>query len=172
MSALLEAVARLYADGGWIIAPLLGCGLALWYLLVLRAFNLRLPGVAPLEPTQRAAWIARQRTRLQNHASLIAALIAAAPLLGLLGTVGGMITTFDALTARGDATRGVAGGISTALLTTQLGLGVAVPGLVMAAVLNQRARRLDTRLDQLAVGPDCPADAALTDTALAPGARS
>lgn len=161
MTALAASLDRLLRDGGWVIVPLLGCGLALWYLLVLRALNLRLPAAAevPLDLIGRAAWVQRHRTRLQHHGALITTLIAAAPLLGLLGTVGGMIATFEALDAHGDATQGVAGGISAALLTTQLGLGVAVPGLVVASVLNLRARRLDTRLDQLAVGPECPADA-------------
>ena len=70
---------------------------------------------------------------------VLRALVVAAPLLGLLGTVDGMIETFGslhggvlALSDRGS----VAGGISTALISTQLGLGIGIPGLIVARALE------------------------------------
>ena len=74
------------------------------------------------------------------------------PLMGLLGTVIGMIETFDsladsALFAQGGG--GIAGGISQALFTTQMGLVVAVPGLVMGRLLSRKEDRLATELDQI-----------------------
>ena len=55
-----------------------------------------------------------------------------APLLGLLGTVMGMIETFDSLSdmALFSSSGGIAGGISQALITTQIGLVIAIPGLL------------------------------------------
>lgn len=90
-------------------------------------------------------------TALGRHAVLIASLVAVAPMLGLLGTVMGMIVTFESL---GEMTLfsqsgGIASGIATALLTTQMGLVVAVPGLVAKSVLDRRARRIAGDLAQI-----------------------
>ena len=75
---------------------------------------------------------------------LINTLVASAPLLGLLGTVNGMIVTFDALTdmAFFRQTGGIAGGIAEALITTQMGLAIAIPGLLGQRLLERQARRL------------------------------
>ncbi|MEE2836257.1 MAG: MotA/TolQ/ExbB proton channel family protein [Myxococcota bacterium] len=69
--------------------------------------------------------------------SVCAAAAAVAPLLGLLGTVTGMIETFDSLGEMAMHTQGggIAGGISEALLSTQLGLCVAIPGLTLDRLL-------------------------------------
>ena len=89
------------------------------------------------------------RPRLRQHLQLIAVLAAVAPLLGLLGTVLGMMETFEviALFGTGDA-KAMAGGISVALVTTQAGLLVAVPGLLVSAALLRRARRLEMGFDE------------------------
>lgn len=80
---------------------------------------------------------------LDRHLALIGALAAAAPLLGLLGTVVGMITTFDIIAVYGTGNaRAMAGGISEALITTQTGLLVAIPGLYMKHFLARRAENL------------------------------
>ncbi len=73
---------------------------------------------------------------------LMAALVAAAPLLGLLGTVSGMILTFAAITGPGDPETMVASGISKALITTQAGLAVAIPGAFALVHLRRRYRHL------------------------------
>ena len=66
---------------------------------------------------------------------------AIAPLLGLLGTVTGMINTFKVITVHGTGDpRLMAGGISEALITTQLGLAVAIPIMMMAAFLGRKAQ--------------------------------
>ncbi len=73
----------------------------------------------------------------------IKALSQALPLLGLLGTVIGMIQTFDVITVFGNGNaRGLAGGISIALLTTMSGLITALSGLYFSANLNERVRLL------------------------------
>lgn len=93
-----------------------------------------------------------QARSLSRGQRVVRVLVAAAPLLGLLGTVTGMIETFASL---GDMTLvsrtgGVAGGISVALVSTQLGLVVAIPGLLAGRLLDQRESRL--RLVLLRIG--------------------
>lgn len=82
---------------------------------------------------------------------LIASIVAVAPLAGLLGTVTGMIETFDSL---GDMSLfsqsgGIAGGISQALFTTQMGLSIAVPGIIVGRILDKRQVTLEREIDQL-----------------------
>ncbi|SCY60180.1 MotA/TolQ/ExbB proton channel family protein [Desulfoluna spongiiphila] len=91
----------------------------------------------------------QKRPHLTRRIGLIATLAAVAPLLGLLGTVSGMITTFDviALFGTGNA-RAMAGGISESLITTQSGLSVAIPGMFMGVLLMRRAHRLSAKLDE------------------------
>ncbi|MFW5967572.1 MAG: MotA/TolQ/ExbB proton channel family protein [Persicimonas sp.] len=91
------------------------------------------------------------RDEMKRFEKLVAAIVAAAPLAGLLGTVTGMIETFDALQSMSLFTQsgGVAGGISVALISTQMGLVVAVPGLLVGRMLDRRQERLDQELDQL-----------------------
>lgn len=100
------------------------------------------PAAEVLEPAVRAL----QRS-LTNHLATIGVLAAVAPLLGLLGTVTGMITTFDVMAIFGTGNaRAMAGGISEALITTQTGLLVAIPGLYMKAFLERRAANLARHL--------------------------
>lgn len=85
--------------------------------------------------------------RLTNHLASIGVLAAIAPLFGLLGTVTGMIATFDVLAIFGTGnSRAMAGGISEALITTQTGLLLAVPGLYMKSFLSRRASNLQHRV--------------------------
>ena len=91
----------------------------------------------------------RQRPLLRRRLAVIGILAAIAPLLGLLGTVTGMMTTFDVISIFGTGNaRAMAAGISEALLTTQSGLLVAIPGLYMSIYLNRRAERLEDQFDE------------------------
>jgi biopolymer transport protein ExbB len=84
---------------------------------------------------------------LDRYMSTIAVLAQAAPLLGLLGTVLGMIATFDIISFFGTGNaKAMAGGISEALITTQIGLLIAIPGLYMSSFLKRRAERLKQRI--------------------------
>jgi biopolymer transport protein ExbB len=84
---------------------------------------------------------------LDAHLALIGVLASVAPLLGLLGTVTGMISTFDIIAVYGTGNaKAMAGGISEALITTQAGLLVAIPGLYMRNFLSRRAERLKQRI--------------------------
>jgi len=85
----------------------------------------------------------RVRPRMTRRLSVLSMTAAAAPLIGLLGTVTGMITTFSVITEHGTGDpQLLSGGISEALLTTQLGLAVAIPALLMHAGLSRWASRL------------------------------
>ncbi len=81
----------------------------------------------------------------------IKAVVVVAPLLGLLGTVSGMIETFDSLAEMALFTQsgGIAGGISQALITTQMGLAVAIPGVLLQSILNRRQRQIERDLAQV-----------------------
>ncbi|WP_319542090.1 MotA/TolQ/ExbB proton channel family protein [uncultured Pseudodesulfovibrio sp.] len=79
--------------------------------------------------------------------STILILAATAPLLGLLGTVTGMVNTFEVIAQFGTGNaKGLAAGISQALITTQSGLIVAVPGMVAGSLLYRRAAKLKDRM--------------------------
>ncbi len=84
---------------------------------------------------------------LEKHLAVIQVLSHLAPLLGLLGTVMGMMATFEIITIFGTGnTRAMAGGISEALISTQSGLLIAIPGLFMSEFLQKRAVHLKYRL--------------------------
>jgi biopolymer transport protein ExbB len=91
--------------------------------------------------------VQRINRSMNDYLSVIGILAAIAPLLGLLGTVTGMIATFDVLAVFGTGNaKAMAGGISEALITTQTGLLVAIPGLYMKGFLDRRARSLQQRI--------------------------
>jgi biopolymer transport protein ExbB len=103
-----------------------------------------------LRPYLDVAFFEEQR-EIRRYSRLIMTIVAAAPLLGLLGTVIGMIETFDSL---GDMSLfsqsgGIAGGISQALITTQMGLAVAIPGLIVSGILTRREKNIEIELAQM-----------------------
>lgn len=82
----------------------------------------------------------------------IAVTAAISPLLGLLGTVSGMIETFKMMTLFGSGDPAVvSGGIAQALVTTELGLVVAIPALILNAVLSRRAKAYYSELEGFAI---------------------
>lgn len=90
----------------------------------------------------RQGMIASSRVSLQRYLMSIRTLTVALPMLGLLGTVNGMIQTFDVMTVFGTGNaRGMAGGISVALITTMGGLLTALSGLYFSTQLTQRVSR-------------------------------
>jgi len=96
--------------------------------------------------------ILKVRPSLERFLPFLAITAAAAPLLGLLGTVTGMIKTFQLLTlfGTGDA-KSLSSGISEALVTTELGLMVAIPTLILHGALTRMAKRKLGLLEQLSV---------------------
>lgn len=91
------------------------------------------------------------RADMNRHRMLVRTLVAVAPLLGLLGTVDGMIETFDSLAEMALFTQsgGIAGGISRALFTTQMGLAVSIPGLLAGRMIERREETIRFQLDQI-----------------------
>jgi len=97
--------------------------------------------------------VLRELPAIERGQSIIKLLAGIAPLMGLLGTVTGMIATFQAITAfgSGDA-KLMAAGISQALITTVLGLVVAVPLLLLHSWVASRSRELVHILDEQSAG--------------------
>ena len=87
-----------------------------------------------------------------TYATLVKTIVILAPLVGLLGTVIGMIETFDALQSSAMFSQGnsISGGISKALFTTELGLVVAVPGLIVGRILDKQEERYELDFEQIA----------------------
>ena len=89
---------------------------------------------------------------LDRYLGLIGVLARVAPLLGLLGTILGMMRTFTIISLFGTGNpKAMAAGISEALITTQTGLLVAIPGLYMYGFLARRADNLKHRLASLGI---------------------
>jgi biopolymer transport protein ExbB len=90
---------------------------------------------------------------LERLLPFLALSAAAAPLLGLLGTVTGMINTFNAITVMGAGDpKTLAGGISEALITTEFGLIVAIPSLLLHAILSRKVKGIIGSMEQTATG--------------------
>lgn len=157
--------------GGFVMVPLTVAALVMWYGLGWRMMTLGAPHVGAMldEARERARRVAlgalgpADRTaavdetlyeyhrECERYSAVVKTIVMIAPLAGLLGTVTGMIETFDAL---GDMSLfsqsgGIAGGISQALISTQMGLAVAIPGLVAGRLLDRRADAVIDRLEQV-----------------------
>jgi len=122
--------------------------------VVVRAVNkgieLRDEGLIDLRSFLDYAFAEEEREIRKFHV-LITTIVLVSPLLGLLGTVIGMIGTFDSL---GDMSLysqsgGIAGGISQALFTTQMGLAVSIPGLIVNGILTRRQKDIELELAQI-----------------------
>lgn len=118
---------------------LLGVGLALYGLLFSRFLDLG-RGEDPADDPAAKLLVIR-------------GLVAAAPLLGLLGTVNGIVQAFDGMLVTGGVEQ-MSAGIGRALRTTQYGLALAAPGLLLERVLSRWAERAELlRGDVGAVSP-------------------
>lgn len=88
--------------------------------------------------------------RINQRIVFLSVLVTVAPLMGLLGTVIGMLTTFKGLAgASGKVIDTVASGISEALITTQTGLVIAIPGYIMVYMVTRRRQELAAFLARL-----------------------
>ena len=89
---------------------------------------------------------------LERYLNTLGTIAAITPLLGLLGTVIGMIKVFSTITTQGVGNPGaLAGGISEALLTTAAGMSVAIPTLMFYRYFRGRVRMLVLRMEQEAM---------------------
>lgn len=154
--------------GGNILLLIILLAALLWALILERWFYLErvYPGDADmarqlwLARSERRSWYAQQFRQyllhradrsLQRNLSFLKTLIKLCPLLGLLGTVLGMLEIFDAVAITGGTNpRATAGGVSKAIITTMAGMVVAISGLPVVGYLNRRIAAKKERLsDQL-----------------------
>jgi len=153
----LERIDRFMDEGGPVLWIILLVSLALWTLIIERYLYLYLGHRDHLERavarwkarSDRSSWYAMQVRRamiadivLRLHASLalIRALIAICPLLGLLGTVIGMIHIFDIMVFFGAGNaRAMASGVSLATIPTMAGMVVSISGLFFSVNLQRQA---------------------------------
>ena len=139
--AQIDALFQLLQQGGPVMVPLVLLSLLLYersfglYFMLKRARR-SLSQLSP-ETFDNLAAVRDMRVQLnetfQQHRFVISTLIAAAPLLGLLGTVSGMVSTFQSLIDRTGqkSMEGLADGISVALITTETGLAIAIPAVIL-----------------------------------------
>ena len=143
----VEAAGNLIDGGGPFVFWIFACGVIMWTLLLERFWYFRM--VLPFEVKQvlelwttrrdHVSWRARQvrqamisRVNLSMTANfpLMRVLVPLSPLLGLVGTVSGMLEVFDSMALRGSAdARTMASGVSHAMICTLSGLAVSITGL-------------------------------------------
>lgn len=100
----------------------------------------------------RRLFIAEVELKLTSGLSLIRTIVAVCPMLGLLGTVTGMIEVFDVMAAGGGNTRGMASGVSKATLPTMAGMVAALSGMLFSLQLDRFAQDASARVaDHLGV---------------------
>ena len=153
-----DGLASLFEQGGLILWAILVASLYMWFLLVER-YCFHWFQISGLREMLREEWQSKTtglstalsfrrleaivgdlRAEARKNLLALNALVAILPLLGLLGTVSGMIKVFEVITVYGTGnTRGMAFGISEALVTTMAGLFTALSGLYFVSDLERRA---------------------------------
>ena len=153
-----DGLSNLFDKGGVTLWAILAASMLLWILIIERywAHWQQLPGirkrlhedfltqcdvlVGTFELRRIEALVRDFRAEADKNIGALNALTTILPLLGLLGTVSGMIKVFDVITVFGTGnTRGMASGISEALVTTMAGLFTALSGLYFVSDLERRA---------------------------------
>ncbi len=101
----------------------------------------------------REAFISKMRVRCFESLGIIKALVAITPLMGLLGTVTGMIEVFDVLAITGASNaRAMAAGVSRAILPTMAGMVVALSGIYAAATIERWAQKNIRQCEENLIG--------------------
>lgn len=155
----IDAVASLVEEGGPFVIAIYLCGLIMWAIVIERYwyFSRVLPAecretiAAWQARTDHRSWCARQiraamvsRVNYGMNANvlLLRVLVPLSPLLGLVGTVSGMLEVFDSMAIRGSAdARAMASGVSMAMICTLTGLMVSITGLYPVHYFMSRIRR-------------------------------
>jgi len=153
--------------GGGILLVILAITAFMWALIAERAAYLHwiFPGQRSMARqlwearVDRTSWFAQQfRNRLisrltgnlRRNMQLVQTMIRLCPLLGLLGTVLGMLEVFDAVAATGsNSPRATAAGVSKATVTTLAGMLVAISGILALGLIERRARAARDSLDAM-----------------------
>jgi biopolymer transport protein ExbB len=169
---LVEGVAQLADDGGPFVVWIFASGALMWALIFERwwHFSHALPKQVAetkarwLARKDRTSWCARQiraatisrvNASMTSSFPVLQVLVPMAPLLGLIGTVSGMLEVFDSMALRGNAdARSMASGVSAAMICTMTGLAVSITGLYPVHYFRTRAAR-ETELlaDELGLQP-------------------
>ena len=156
---LVRGVISLWNDGGPWVFWIFSAGVLMWALILERYwyFSRILPKqIAAVQSEwqarkDRTSWCARQiRTAMISRLNgsmtsgfpVMQVLVPMSPLLGLIGTVSGMLTVFDSMALRGSAdARSMASGVSAAMICTMTGLAVSITGLYPVHYFKTRATR-------------------------------
>lgn len=159
LDAILRSVVDLIDGGGPFVFWIFVCGVLMWTLVLERCwfFWRVLPRQAAALRAQwharedRSSWCARQirtamisrlNVAMTNGFPLLQVLVPLSPLLGLIGTVSGMLEVFDSMALRGSAdAQAMASGVSHAMICTMTGLAVSITGLYPVHYFRTRARR-------------------------------
>lgn len=154
---LFENLQRLMDQGGWVMFAIMLVSTLMWTLIIERYIYLYLIHPKHVkniiqqwsQRTDHTSWSAQSlRTgligdvdiHLKRNLLTIQTLVTVLPLLGLLGTVTGMISTFEVMMIFGTGNaRGMSSGISQALITTAAGLVTSLSGLYFSSQLKNRA---------------------------------
>lgn len=156
---LVRGIVSLSSDGGPFVLWIFAAGVLMWALIIERYwyFARVLPKQAAqlqsqwLARADRTSWCARQiRTAMISRLNssmttgfpVMQVLVPMSPLLGLIGTVSGMLEVFDSMALRGNAdARSMASGVSAAMICTMTGLAVSITGLYPVHYFRTRATR-------------------------------
>jgi biopolymer transport protein ExbB len=167
---VMEPILQFMALGGYVLWGIAGVSLMLWSLIIERYLYMRLAYPRHLKQVlegwrtrrDKSSWFAQKICQamvseitlsLTRYLSVIKILVAVCPLLGLLGTVTGMIHVFDVLAVQGSGNaRAMAAGISMATTPTMAGMVVALSGLFFSSRLQQRADLERRKAANLLVG--------------------
>ncbi|HUJ44874.1 MAG TPA: MotA/TolQ/ExbB proton channel family protein [Opitutaceae bacterium] len=155
----MKALLALIEKGGPVMIVIIVLSVVLYsrcfrLILTLRQSRRRLNRVSPLSPGELPSLRQRQKEiqdAFRQQRVALGAMIAAAPLLGLLGTVSGMTKTFDGLATRvgQQSMEKLASGISEVLVATESGLAVAIPALLIVYVAQREVHLQLQKLNQL-----------------------
>jgi biopolymer transport protein ExbB len=155
----IDAVASLVEEGGPFVIGIYLCGLIMWAIVIERYwyFSRVLPAEARATIAAwqarsdhrswcarqiRAAMVSRVNHAMNSNVLLLRVLVPLSPLLGLVGTVSGMLEVFDSMAIRGSAdARAMASGVSMAMICTLTGLMVSITGLYPVHYFMSRIRR-------------------------------
>jgi biopolymer transport protein ExbB len=160
----LDGIRELSGDGGTFVLWIFAAGVLMWALIFERwwFFRNRLPRLVKEMQEQwygrpehnswcsrqiRQAMISRLNVAMTAGFPVLQTLVPMSPLLGLIGTVWGMLEVFDSMAIRGTAdARSMASGVSTAMICTMTGLAVSISGLFPVSYFRARAKRETERL--------------------------
>ena len=155
----MKDLLHLCEKGGPVMIAIMGLSVLLYarcfhLLLWLREERRHLKAGRTVSPEQLRILHRRQeevQEAFRQQRGVLGAMIAAAPLLGLLGTVSGMMKTFNSLADRvGEKSmEGLAHGISEVLVATESGLAVAIPALLLVYIAHRAVHRSTQELNQL-----------------------